>query len=66
MKIIKKGKRAKLRVICKECDAVLEITRKDLSLASNLDEPGKTLYQITCPCCKKKIYFREDKLTGIL
>lgn len=55
MKVIKEGKKIEgiMRVICKTCEAELEITAGDLK-----KEPGDrpTVYSYKCPCCRRKNY----------
>ena len=56
MKVIKKGKETKntMRVICKTCEAELEIQADD-SKESPGDGPiYPTTYSYICPCCRRE------------
>lgn len=65
MKVIKEGKKIEgiMRVICKTCEAELEITAGDLK-----EQPGDgpiypTTYSYKCPCCKRTNYLGYNDLT---
>jgi len=64
MKVIKEGKKivGVMRVVCKKCDAELEIEAKDLK-----EEPGDrltdpTVYSYKCPCCFRTQYVGYNDL----
>ena len=59
MKVIQEGHfEDKMRVVCNNCEAILEITSQDIStLGSSLSVWPD--YYYTCPCCKKTSVAKE-------
>lgn len=56
MRVIKEGKRSTMRVICKKCEAELEINASDLKKEPDDNEGGIGAYYYTCPCCHSTQY----------
>ena len=68
MEIIKEGKKkvSNTNITCKNCDAVLKITRNDLSECPFFEVGKPTLYELKCPCCEKKMQLTAWELAAIL
>ena len=55
MRIIKKGIRSTMQVVCEKCEAELEINAGDLKKEPD-DNSGLGAYYYTCPCCNSTQY----------
>ena len=66
MKVIKNGKKivGVMRVICKKCEAELEIEAKDLKEEESVDSStDPTVYSYKCPCCFRTQYLGYSDLS---
>lgn len=65
MKVIKEGKEIKgtMRVICKTCEAELEIQAGDLKENPGARPFDPTTYSYKCPCCRRTNYLGCNDLT---
>lgn len=62
MRIIKEGKKIAgvMRVICKNCNAELEIEARDIK---ELSDDDYTSYSYKCPCCSQIQYLSYCELS---
>ena len=66
MKVIKNGKKIKgtMRVICRTCEAELEIQAGDLRISiANADPFKPRIFYYNCPCCGRTNYLRYSDLS---
>ena len=63
MKLIQEGHfEDKMRVVCTSCEAIFEITSKDVT-ATKTSLSVWSSYSFNCPCCKHKFLKDRSELT---